>query len=341
MKTLHKTLVVTAILLVAGGVIAGAALIGTTPDADPGAEGAADITARQASPAVATAQGGREGTDPVTLFTPPPRSAIPEGGYGDMVRLGEQIFDQPARYASAYVGNDLACSNCHLNSGREAGSAPLWAAWVAYPAFRSKNGHVNDFSERLQGCFRYSMNGTPPPRGGDVLMALESYARWLSEGAQVTSDMPGRGYPDLENPPAPADYQRGREVYEQHCALCHGEDGAGQYDRAGQRAFPALWGDQSFNWGAGMHSLKNAAPFIYANMPLGQGGSLSVQQAWDVARYVVSHERPQDPRFNGSVEETRQRYHDSPGSLYGTRVNGHLLGEGATHPGGDSQGSGS
>jgi thiosulfate dehydrogenase len=72
--------------------------------------------------------------------------------------------------------------------------------------------------------------------------------------------------------------------------------------------------------------VNNAAAFIHANMPLGKGGSLSEQDAWDVAYFMDAHERPQDPRFTGSVAETRKRYHDSPDSLYGIEVNGHLLG---------------
>ena len=43
-----------------------------------------------------------------------------------------------------------------------------------------------------------------------------------------------------------------------------------------------------------------------------------------------AHERPQDPRLNGSVSETRNKYHDSPMSLFGNTGNGHLLGA-STH----------
>ena len=94
----------------------------------------------------------------------------------------------------------------------------------------------------------------------------------------------------------------------------------------GRYVFPPLWGPDSFNWGAGMHQLDNAAAFIKANMPLGRGGMLSDQQAWDVALFMDAHERPQDPRFTGNVAQTRKKYHDSPMSLYGTEVNGHVLG---------------
>ena len=76
-----------------------------------------------------------------------------------------------------------------------------------------------------------------------------------------------------------------------------------------------------------MADIGNAAAFVEANMPLSQGNKLSNQAAWDVAAFIDSHERPQDPRFTGSAAETRTKYHDSPMSMYGREVNGVLLGE--------------
>jgi thiosulfate dehydrogenase len=72
-------------------------------------------------------------------------------------------------------------------------------------------------------------------------------------------------------------------------------------------------------------------------MPLGLASAaqnkawLSDQEAWDVAAYMNSHERPQDPRFAGSVAETAKSYHDSKYDYYGKLKgrNGKLLGEGA------------
>ncbi len=96
--------------------------------------------------------------------------------------MGEKIFRDPGTYAAEFVGNQLRCSNCHLQAGRLAGASPMWAAYVAYPAYRSKNGHVNSFEERLQGCFRFSMNGKAPKLGDPVLVALESYSYFLAKG---------------------------------------------------------------------------------------------------------------------------------------------------------------
>jgi thiosulfate dehydrogenase len=300
--------------------LAAVAVVGVT------AGGASLIVNRLPTPAVAA-----EPVAATTAFAPPADSAIPAGKFGDVVRFGEQIFREPGTYAPQFVGNQLRCSNCHLQAGRLAGASPMWAAYTAYPAYRSKNGHVNTFAERLAECFRFSMNGKEPPPGDKVLVALESYSYFLAKGLPTGENAPGRGFPALPQPPQPADYARGAKVYAENCAACHGADGLGQ-SADGKVAFPPLWGPHSFNWGAGMGSIKNAAEFIRANMPLGQGGSLSVQQAWDVAAYMDSQMRPQDPRFTGDVEQTRKTYHDTPFSMYGRVVNGVMLGDPASTP---------
>lgn len=266
-------------------------------------------------------------------FRPPPESEIPAGEFGDVIRRGREIFVDTPRAAPAYVGNSLRCVSCHLDAGRLADSSPLWAAFVSYPAYRSKTRSVTTFQQRLQGCFEYSMNGRAPPLGAPELVALESYAYWLASGAPLNPKIAGRGYPALAPPAQAADFGRGEKVYAQNCALCHGADGAGQHTQSGYAVFPALWGPQSFNWGAGMGRISNAAAFIKANMPLGLSGMLTNQQAWDVALYMNSHERPQDPRYVGSVQSTRHEFHSTEDSMYGREVAGKVLGaSGAPKP---------
>ena len=68
-------------------------------------------------------------------------------------------------------------------------------------------------------------------------------------------------------------------------------------------------------------------------MPFGLGGTLSDQDAWDVALYMDSHERAQDPRYTGSVADTRSKFHDSDDWMYGRNVNGHVLGSDSVTPG--------
>lgn len=282
--------------------------------------------ARTVEAAPGARQAPASGGSTKAAFAPPPESAIPDDEFGKMVRLGESIFRDTQEHAKQFVGNDLRCSNCHLDGGRLANSAPLWAAYVAFPAYREKDRRVSTFAERLQECFLYSMNGKAPPLGDKVLVALQSYSFFLAKGAPVGESLPGRGYPKLPEP-AKLNYARGQQIYAEKCAFCHGADGQGRAMPDGQIVFPPLWGERSYNWGAGMSSIDNAAGFIKATMPFGEGNTLSDEDAWAVATFIDSQERPQDPRFNGSVAETRKEYHDSRFSMYGQTVNGVVLGE--------------
>src|SRR5699024_6637387 len=112
--------------------------------------------------------------------------------------------------------------------------------------------------------------------------------------------------------------------------VCHGTDGAGHYEN-GEYVFPALWGDGSYNWGAGIVRINTAAGMIKHDMPLGQPNSLSNQQAWDIAWYINSQERPQDPRYRGSVDDLLERFGDTfhRHTRYGEirEHDGHRLGE--------------
>ena len=229
-------------------------------------------------------------------FTPPAESAIPDSPLGTMIRFGRDVFTDTQRYAKPYVGNALNCVDCHLDAGRQANAAPLWAAYVAYPAFMTKNRQVDTFEHRLEMCFRFSMNGRMPPADSAVVVGLVSYAYWLATGAPVGAQLSGRGYPPVAEPALPPDAKRGAGVYREHCAACHGTAGQGTRSRSSY-AFPPLWGPGAYNAGAGMRRVPTAAAFIKANMPPGQGGTLTDQQAWDVAAYVNAQPRPQDPRL--------------------------------------------
>ena len=58
---------------------------------------------------------------------------------------------------------------------------------------------------------------------------------------------------------------------------------------------PPLWGQDTFNDGAGMARIITFANFIHFNMPHGTDyvdPQLSVDNAWDIAAFVLSHPRP-------------------------------------------------
>ena len=303
--------------------------------------------------------------DNTKYLTPRALSTIPDNEFGKKVKLGYSLFVNSQSMRGTYVGNEQNCSNCHMQAGMKANSAPLWGAFMAYPAYRKKNDKVNTYAERIQGCFTYSMNGTPPAKDSPELVALSTYSYWLAMGGildkygmqstpvpelndeiiqlggkadsftlpkkiadvlpvKARSKFAGRHYPKLKKPANKPSITKGKVVYQAHCTSCHGANGGGRKSD-GVQSFPPLWGEQSFNWGAGMHRINTAAYFIYENMPLGKSIQLTEQQAWDVAAFMNSHERPQDPRYKGDLKANKAKYHKHQG-FYGTEVNGKLLG---------------
>lgn len=227
---------------------------------------------------------------PVPL-APPADTAIPAGPLGDAIREGRRIITDTRSAAAAYVGNGLNCSNCHLDAGRTAYAAPFVGLTGMFPEYRSRSGSVESLQRRLNDCFERSMNGKPMPPDSPQMTALVAYIAWLSQGVPVGREVTGRGFVDLKAPATP-DPARGKAVYAAKCASCHGAEGQGLPGAAGSFTFPPLWGPQSYNIGAGMARISVAAAFVQAKMPLGAGGSLSTQEAFDVAAYFTAQPRP-------------------------------------------------
>ena len=227
---------------------------------------------------------------------PPNEDSIPNDKYGDAVRYGKQIFTETYKYASRYTRNGLACSNCHLDAGRRANSAPLWAAYGMYPSYQSKNDRNNSLPDRIQQCFKFSLNGFAPAMNSPEMRSLISYMHFLSKGVPTGVEMPGRGFPQVVktgNDPSPS---RGGSSYLAYCARCHGQKGAGQEKEGGGYITPPVWGFGSYNKGAGFAVDSNLAGFIKANMPPGDEWSLSDQEALDIATYINRQVRAWDPR---------------------------------------------
>jgi len=157
-------------------------------------------------------------------------------------------------------------------------------------------------AERINGCFLRSMNGKPVPVDSPDMQAMLAYFDWLSKGLPAKTKVAGQGIGKLDGKLV-ADPVHGKLVYDDGCALCHGEHGEGVKDARGEFVFPPLWGDESFNIGAGMARTNTAAGFVKHNMPvawganapLGQGGVLSDQDALDVAEYFSHQPRPDFP----------------------------------------------
>jgi thiosulfate dehydrogenase len=216
----------------------------------------------------------------------PPDSLIPDGPLGAAIRRGRALLAATRDSLPALVGNKLRCVSCHLDDGRrESGS---WIGTFArYPQYRARSARVETLEYRVNDCFRRSMNGTPLATDGPDMRDIVAYLWFLSRGVAVAP--PGPSTRLAKWAAFTADTAAGGRVYGAVCATCHGPDGDGT------AVAPPVWGPASYNIGAGLTRVRTAAAFIHDNMPFDQPGTLTDQQAFDVAAYVNAHPRPDYP----------------------------------------------
>ncbi len=200
-----------------------------------------------------------------------------------------------------HVGNALNCTSCHLNAGTVADGSPFVGVSAFFPSYAPRAGRVITLEDRINGCFKRSMNGTPLPPASPDMKAMVAYFDWMKRETKPGDKVAGRGVGKID-PQIRPDPENGRKIYAAQCAVCHGNDGEGLRQADGRYVYPPLWGDASFNIGAGMARTYTAAAFVKRNMPigfhgkfpLGQGG-LSDQEAVDVAEYFSHQPRPDFP----------------------------------------------
>jgi thiosulfate dehydrogenase len=231
---------------------------------------------------------------------------LPQGGDNDLIRLGWGIVTETASHigkdaedpALRYAGNDLACTNCHLDAGLKPFAAPFVSTWTSYPMM--VDDRVLTLAARINGCMLRSMNGRPLPEDSREMAAMLAYMRYLGRDAPEGVRVAGMGLKPLPPASEAPSAARGAAVYAANCARCHGAGGEGNRKAPPGIgwAVPPLWGDGAFNDAAGMAHIETAAAFIRANMPRGvsyEAPMLSEQEAWDVAAFVTAQPRPEGP----------------------------------------------
>jgi thiosulfate dehydrogenase len=223
----------------------------------------------------------------------PDASTIPATVEGEKIRRGKYLLEHTVEELPENVGNGLHCTSCHLEAGTKANAAPWIGVRARYPKYRARSGTWVTLEKRINDCFERSMNGKALATEDAAMGAMVAYMDWLSAAYEPGTKVEGQGIPRLVLDRQP-DLKRGEMLYAQKCSACHGVSGEGLSPN-GAYAFPALWGEHSYNIGAGMARLYTAAGFIKHNMPLGAGGTLSDDEAFDIAGYFAFQPRPDFP----------------------------------------------
>lgn len=249
----------------------------------------AGCTIQQKTPRLANEQRGAKGGGGDTAqlsLRAPADSEIPDGPLGAAIRRGRALMRNTRDSLPQHASSALRCFSCHLGEGTQANALPLIGVYSRFPQYRPRNALVNLLEDRINDCFERSLNGKALPREGREMRELIAYFAFISRGVAPPGALPGGGGGLRLLDPLPSDTLRGREVFVQACARCHGSDGLGT------PVAPPLWGPRSFNIGAGMARLRTAAAFIRVSMPNDGAVVLTDQQAYDVAAYVLSRPRP-------------------------------------------------
>lgn len=211
----------------------------------------------------------------------------PDHPLTDVIKYGEEVFNETNTVIPDYVGNELSCQSCHADGGLSA-SSTLVGVVADYPQYRPREGVPFTLEDRINGCMIRSMNGEMLPYDSEEMRALMAYFSHISQGVAIGEERPWFTPNSMDEVPEP-DVVNGEELYvSKNCMTCHGENGEG----TGANTGPALWGDNSFNNGAGLTRLTKMAGYIQNNMPIGDVGELSDQEAADLAAYILMQDRP-------------------------------------------------
>jgi len=220
---------------------------------------------------------------------------------GPLIQYGYELVAHTAKYLGPkgsvlQITNGMNCQNCHLEAGTKPWGLNYGSVYSLYPKFRERSGSIETIYKRINDCIQRSLNGKALDTNSKEIKAIYTYIQWLGKDVAKGKKVKGSGIEMLPVLSIAAHPQKGALVYSVHCQKCHGVEGQGEMNPDGiQYLYPPLWGPHSYNDGAGINQLSKLAGFVKNNMPNTinyHQPTLSNEDAWNVAAFINSHERP-------------------------------------------------
>jgi thiosulfate dehydrogenase len=221
------------------------------------------------------------------------------------IRWGFKIFTNTPAEASRFTIGKISCNNCHLNGGQRERALPLVGVAGMFPEYNRRSGRLYTLNDRIVDCFLRSENAAGAQLASQdsasmltttskEVLALSAYITWLARKYEVGENPSWRGQngiPDARRVPVDKlDLHKGETVFMERCTNCHGEDGQGI--AIGDKKAAPLWGPYSWNDGAGAARIYTLAGMIRFMMPFTYPGSLSDEEAQQLAAFINSKPRP-------------------------------------------------
>lgn len=235
------------------------------------------------------------------LWKAPDISTLPNTEAGNLIKYGRELISFTSKYLGPNgtvmsLSNGMNCQNCHLDAGTRPFGNNYSAVASTYPRFRARSGTIETIEKRVNDCLERSLNGNTLANDSREMRAIVAYIQWVGKDVPKGESPKGVGLLKLPFLDRPASVENGKLVYDKTCVVCHGKSGEGiaLADSTGWQ-YPPLWGNNSYNFGAGLFRLSRFAGYVKANMPYGatyDAPQLTDEQAWDVAAYVNSLPRP-------------------------------------------------
>ncbi len=218
-----------------------------------------------------------------------------------LILYGRDLIANTSKYLGpkgsvSHISNGMNCQNCHLDAGTKLLGNNYGAVFSTYPRYRERSGSVENIYKRVNDCLQRSLNGKPLDSNSKEMAAIKAYISWLGKDVPKGEKPEGSGIYKLTWLKRAASPDAGKFLYADKCQSCHMKNGEGVKNPDNITwQYPPLWGDHSYNKGAGILRLSNLAGYIKFNMPFGARVDsilLTDEEAWDIAAYVNQQSRP-------------------------------------------------
>ena len=197
------------------------------------------------------------------LWTAPSVMELEECAEKELILYGKELIMHTSNYfgpsGKVIKGstNGMNCQNCHLDAGTRPFGNNYSAVASTYPKYRARSGTIEGIEKRVNDCFERSLNGHALDDSSVEMSAIRAYILWLGKDVQVGVKPKGAGFKDIVYLDRPADPVAGEKVYIQQCQSCHMKNGEGQFsEEKSSFKYPALWGEHSYNTGAGLYRIS-------------------------------------------------------------------------------------
>ncbi len=245
--------------------------------------------------------------DTTRYWAPADIAAVTDSDLKKQIELGKDLVAHTAKYFGprgtiSKSTNGMNCQNCHLQAGTAVYGNNFGSVSSLYPKFRPRSGTLESAYKKIADCFERSLNGRSPDSSSAEMRSILAYIGYIGSNVSKGKKAAGSGLKEVPFLDRAADPVKGQAIFSSKCQSCHQPNGGGLYNAdSTEFIYPPLWGNSSFNDAAGLYRIGNFTRYIRSNMPMGatfKNPALTDEEAWDVAAFVLSQQRPHVVKTN-------------------------------------------